>query len=154
MRNLVVLSCGVLAALCLQVAHAAGRQQYSPTWQQNKDKGYYFKKYEYKQKPADKEYKYQYVLYYKEDPKKKNWLYYYNPETKKVWCRYPTVNNPTCGGQVKMNKELWSVLPKEKQAADVYKINDDDYGKVGETCPVIPGAPDNAGIQLPPADLP
>jgi len=129
------------------------RQSYG-NWQYNKEKNYHYREYKFKPKKADTSYKTQYVIYYKDQPKKKNWVYMYNPETKKYWCRYPTVNNPRYGEQAKMGKELWCVVPKEKQYGDVDMIAESSYGKPGDTCPTIPGSNDNTPIDVPPPDLP
>jgi hypothetical protein len=156
MRNLILGLCGLAVALTMQLAHAQApaRQFYDMKWQFNKDKGYHYKKFHYKAAPMDKEYKHQYVIFYKNDEQKKNWLYFYNPTSEKIWARYPTTHNATYAEDVKKGKELWSILPKEKRARDVYDIKADDYGKVGVTCPIVPESKDNTNMLLPPSDLP
>ena len=136
--------------LLLAPAVAQGpRQQYS-SWQYNEKGKYYYSKYEYKADPRASSYSHQYVLYYKDDPKLKNWVYYYNPTTEKVWARYPTTNHPDYKTGVQAGKELWSVLPKEKQAKSVYDISNDAYPKPsGDVCPYIPECKDKSQIALP-----
>jgi hypothetical protein len=132
----------------------APRQQYSK-WEYNAEKKYHYSKFEYKADPKAATYTHQYVLYYKDDPKLKNWVYYYNPATEKVWARYPTVEHPTYGKDVKAGKEMWSILPKEKQAKSVYDIPAEAYpAPSAKVCPTIPECKDGCQIALPPKDLP
>ncbi len=144
----------VAAMVAPVFAAPKARQYYSKTWSYHATKKYHYREYHYKTNSTDTTYQKQYVIYYKNDVKKKNWVYYYNPTSEKVWCRYPTTNHPTYSKSVAAGKELWSVLPKEKRNKDVYSIDDDAYGKVGVTCPVLPDSDDKKPMEMPPADLP
>jgi hypothetical protein len=152
----------VLGLLCLfqipGLAQGPGaRQQYSG-WQYNQDKGYHYRKYEYKAAPNDKQYKHEYVIYYKQDPKKKvpdTWVYYYNPTTEKFWARYPTTNHPKYGEDAKAGKEVWSVLPPEHRKKDIYQIDQKQFPEPkANYCPPVPSCKDNCNLMSPPADLP
>ena len=153
------LGIGLLALLNLPVwAQAPGARQRYSAWQYNKDKGYHFRKYEYKVAPTDKEYRHEYVIYYKEDPKKQinnNWVYFYNPTTEKYWGRYPTTNHPQYGKDAKAGKELWSVLPAKARHKDIYAIDPKQFPAVrNDFCPTVPMCSDKCNLMSPPADLP
>jgi len=161
MSRSMLLSFSLVLLALLQLTSLAqspsARQQYSG-WEYNKEKSYYYRKFEYKVAPADKEYVHEYVIYYKEDPKKQinnNWVYFYNPKTEKVWARYPTTNHPKYGAEAKAGKEVWSILPPEYRQKDIYKI---DLKKFPEPknnyCPPVPGCKDNCNLASPPGDLP
>jgi hypothetical protein len=140
------------------LAQGPARQSYTKEWQYNKEKGYHYRKYEYKTAPTDTQYKHQYVIYYKDDAKKQipnTWVYYYNPTTEKFWARYPTTNHPKYGADAKAGKEVWSLLPKEHQKKDLYQIDQKKWEEPkANYCPPVPACKDNCNLMSPPSDLP
>lgn len=151
----------LLALLALPILLSAQgtqpRQRYS-AWQHSVEKGYYYRKYEYKAKPTDTNYKHEYVIYYKSDPKKhinSNWVYFYNPTTEKIWGRYPTTNHPQYGKDARAGKEVWSVLPTQHRHKDLYAIDNSHWPTPpANYCPSVPMSSDNLNLLSPPADLP
>lgn len=133
------------------------RQRYGP-WQYNKEKGYHYRKFEYKANSIDKEYRHEYVIYYKNDPKKQinnNWVYFYNPTTEKYWARYPTTHHPQYGKDAKAGKEIWSVLPTQHRQKDLYGIDNKHWPTPpANYCPTVPMSTDNLNLLSPPSDLP
>jgi hypothetical protein len=133
------------------------RQVYGP-WQYNQEKGYHYRKFEYKAEPADTAYKHEYVIYYKADPKKQinnNWVYFYNPTTEKYWARYPTTNHPQYGKDAKAGREVWSVLPTQHRQKDLYAIEQKHWPTPpANYCPTVPTSSDNINLMSPPSDLP
>jgi hypothetical protein len=133
----------------------APRQKYSG-WTYNPDKNYYYRKYEYKVKPTDQEYKYDYCVYYKNDAKINNkWVYFYNPQTQKYWGRYPTVNNDKYKQYAEKQQDAWSELPMEYRQRDLYKIDTKYFpDPMPNYCPYVPGSEDKVQMLAPPPDLP
>lgn len=129
------------------------RQQYGD-WKYNAEKGYHYREYQYKPKPTDTKYEHEYVVYYKNHPQRKSWLYYYNPKTEKFWARCPSAVNDKYKDQVKQGKELWSILPSDKRMKSLDEIDNKSFPEPSAKCPTIPGSSDNAPIKSPPADLP
>ena len=133
------------------------RQTYGP-WQLNKEKGYFFRKFEFKVNATDKEFRHEYVIFYKEDPKKKinnQWVYFYNPTTEKFWARYPTTNHAQYGQDAKAGKEVWSLLQPQDRQKDIYAIDPKAWPAPKlDFCPPIPMSADNVNLLSPPADLP
>lgn len=151
---------GLAGLLCASIAAGQGsapRQVYGP-WQYNQDKGYHYRKFEYKTSPQDATYKHEYAIYYTADPKKQinnNWVYFYNPTTEKFWARYPTVNHPQYGQAAKAGKEVWSVLPAAERKKDIYEIDQAKWPTPpANYCPTVPQCKDNCNLASPPADLP
>lgn len=132
---------------------AEPRQKYG-AWMQHAEKGYHYREYFFKPKASDKEYQHQYVVYYKNDAQKRNWVYFYSPKSEKFWARYPTALNEKYKDQVKAGKELWSVLPADKRKKDLGEIDNAAFGAVGNECPTIPESTDKVAIEVPPSDLP
>jgi len=128
------------------------RQYYGKTWEYNKKGNYYHKTYNYKPKPTDTEYKKQVVVY--KPAVSKNYVYWYNPDSKKYWARCPTVNHPTYGKEVKQGKDYWSICHQDKRTDSLDEQKDDDYGKMEQKSPPIPYSEDNVKIDCPPTDLP
>ena len=52
----------------------------------------------------------------------KQFVYWYNPESKKYWARCPTVHHPKYGKQVKEGKDLWSYIPAAKRKMKLEEI--------------------------------
>jgi hypothetical protein len=140
--------------LCLADAGAAptGRQSYSPKWTYNKTANYHYKTYYYKPRPTDTTYKQQIVVY--KPTRTKNFVYWYNPDTKKYWARCPTVNHPTYGASVRRGEDYWSMLPNDRKAASLDSIREDYFGPIQKTSPPVPYSSDGAHIACPPTDLP
>ena len=67
---------------------------------------------------------------------------------------FATKNHPTLGGQVRMGKDLWSMLPNDKKKDNLDDIDEGDFGPVKNTSPPIPGSNDGATVDCPPTDLP
>ena len=157
-RNVIVF--GLAFIVCAGMAGAQGtapRQIYSP-WQYNQDKGYHYRKFEYKTSPQDATYKHEYVIYHQADPKKQinnHWVYFYNPTTEKIWARYPTVNHPQYGKDAQAGREVWSVLPVAERKKDVHEIDQKKWPVPPvKFCPTVPQCKDNCNLASPPADLP
>lgn len=133
------------------------RQVYGP-WQFNKEKSYYYRKFEYKVSPNDKEYRHEYVIYFKEDGKKQvssHWLYFFNPTTGKYWARYPTIHHPNYGIAAKVQAEVWSVLPMQHRHRDLGAIDPRHWPTPPVNfCPPLPSSTDGRNLDSPPADLP
>jgi hypothetical protein len=144
----------LLGELCTLEARRAPRrrQYYDTTWKYQRDKKYYTKTYHYRPKRSVTKYRHQYVIY--KPMKSKSWVYWYNPEKKKYWARCPTKYHPTYGARVKAGKDYWSTLPEAKKKHNLDDVSDDDWGKVQENSPPVPGSDDGATIQCPPSDLP
>lgn len=140
------------AVLCGGGTAQAQRQKYATGWQHKPEGGYYYKKYEYKVKPTDKEYKYQYVIY--KPSRTKEYVYWYNPESRKYWARCATVHHKTCGKEVKMGADFWGMLPEDDRRDSLNDISEAKFGMVKKGSPVIPGSTDGAMIDCPPNDLP
>ena len=135
-----------------QAQKSQPRQYYDKTWSYNKTANYHYKVYHYKPKATDTEYKRQVVVY--KPAVSKNYVYWYNPDTKKYWARCPTVNHPTYGKEVAAGKDYWSLAPKAKQHESLDEVKEGDYGKVEAKSPPVPYATDDVKIECPPADLP
>jgi len=128
------------------------RQYYDKTWTHDKDKNYYYKTFHYKAKATDKEYRKQYVIY--KPSVTKNFVHWYNPDTKKYWARCPTVNHPDYGKEVKRGKDYWSIASQDQRYDTLDKMKEENYGRIEEKSPPIPYSEDNVKIQCPPSDLP
>jgi hypothetical protein len=135
-----------------RAAEPGARQYYDREWGYNKEKKYYYRTYLYKPNKDDAEYKHQYLIY--RPQRTTEWVYWYNPETRKYWARCATKNHATRGPEVEKGHDLWSFLPGEKRKDVLDAINDDDFGPLQEGGPLIPGAKDRAVIASPPTDLP
>jgi hypothetical protein len=131
---------------------AAKRQYYDQKWTYYQPGKYYYKRYHYKPKATDVKYKQQVVVY--KPQKTKDYVYWYNPDTKKYWARCPTVNNPTYGQEVKKGKDYWSILPQNDRQASLNKIDDSKFGQMTQQSPQIPQSNDNTKIDCPPTQLP
>lgn len=148
----------VLAALTGAACWAQGggaRQRYGG-WMLNPDKGYYYRKYEYKVRPTDTRYQHQYVIYYKNDQRIPNtWVYFYNPTTQKFWARYPTVRHQKFGAGARAGKELWSILPAAARHKNLHTVDLKRFSEPNPAvCPPIPGSTDNTPMRAPTSDLP
>jgi hypothetical protein len=128
------------------------RQVYSKSWTHNRSRGYYFKIYNYRPTRGAGTYQRQYMVY--KPTRTREWVYWYNPQTKKYWARCPTIRNAAYGARIRMGAELWSFLPDTKKKRKLDEIRDSDFGPVRNTSPSIPGARDGETIQVPPNDLP
>src|SRR4051794_4751835 len=87
-------------------------QYYDPAgWQQHPTGKYMFLKYYFKENPTDPNYKLHYVVYYPEssNPIHREYLYYFNPTSRKYWCRALNYGNSK-EYQQGQRKELWNVL--------------------------------------------
>jgi hypothetical protein len=128
------------------------RQAYDARWSYHKTGNYYYKVFRFKPRKANTTYKQQFVIY--KPTKTRNYVYWYNPDTKKYWARCPTVNNPVYGSAVRNGKDFWSLLPPEKRKASLKLIKGSDFGPVTSESPILPGSTDNTRIACPPPQLP
>lgn len=135
---------GLLAVALASLSHAKAeetrRQYYSPSWMTRTTTAtrYSYKTYNFKVKATDSTYKQQVVVY--NPTVSKNFVYWYNPETKKYWARCPTVNHPTHGKQVKAGKDYWSILPAEKRKSTLSEIKETDSAGSPKTVRRCPAA--------------
>jgi hypothetical protein len=147
------LALGLLGAVDgVHAQNTKARQYYDKTWTYNKTANYHYKTYHFKVKKTDTEYKKQVVVY--KPTVTKNFVYWYNPDTKKYWARCPTVNHPTYGKEVAAGKDYWSIAVKDKQTDSLDNVKEENYGKVEEKSPPIPYSEDKVKIDCPPTDLP
>ncbi len=115
-------------------AKATPRQAYSG-W--CKEGGYYFSTYYHQPKPGG-EYKSHRVIYYRP---KGQYLFYYDPYTKKYWGRYD------------LEAKAYSLLAPKDQGERLARIPESAFPKPGEM-PQMPGAEDGVKVDRPPAELP
>jgi hypothetical protein len=66
---------------CQAQAVPGPRQSYSKSWTYKRSKGYYFKLYHYRPTRGASTYQRQYVVY--KPTRSREWVYWYNPQTKK-----------------------------------------------------------------------
>jgi hypothetical protein len=128
------------------------RQSYDAKWSFHKTGNYYYKVFRFKPRKKDTTYKQQFVIY--KPARSRNYLYWYNPDTKKYWARCPTIHNPTYGAEVRKGKDFWSILPSDKRKASLARIRSSDYGPITPESPVLPGSRDNTRIEHTPTHLP
>ena len=124
-------------------------RQYYSSWR--KTEKFYYRYYYFKPARNDARYKYQYVIFKQKTPE---WVYWYNPTTKKYWARCPTRNHPMYGKEIAAGKDLWSLLPDEFRRDNLNDIKDEQFEKVENKSPPIPGSKDSQSIDCPPSDLP
>jgi hypothetical protein len=148
---------------CVALLTAAGTsnaqdQKYEP-WKKGTD-GRWFREYHYKSDPGDTGYKKQYVFWNPKDP---NWVYWANPKTNpdndsgqdKYWARCPTRHHPKFGAQVKMNVDIWCILPKDKRPSRSADLKEEDFPEAELKSPPIPKSKDpKRTITCVPDDLP
>lgn len=150
---LALLALGLGLSLSSESRGQAGqRRQFYTSWQYSEANKYHYREYYYKAKPTADAYKKQYVVY--KPARTKNYVYWYNPDTKKYWGRCPTVHHAKYGADVKKGKDIWAMLPDAKKKTGLDDIRDDDFGADRETSPPIPGSNDGGTINCPPSDLP
>lgn len=139
----------VLSVAVKVPADETAPRQYYSGWRKT-DK-FYYRYYYFKAARDDARYKYQYVIFRQKTPE---WVYWYNPATKKYWARCPTREHPKYGKDIRAGKDLWSTLDAEFRKDNLNDIADKDFGKVENTSPPIPGSKDKQPIDCPPSDLP
>lgn len=136
---------GVVLAVPL-AGKAGGYDYYSPrqyysSWYKPPKKDYYYRYYYYKPEPEYTGYKYHYVIC----PKKSDYYYYYNPESGQYWGRCP-IDYGTHPG--------YSMLAERDRKPTLEEIPESAFPPPGPL-PKIPGAKDNARLDLPPSrDIP
>jgi hypothetical protein len=100
-----LLGCG-LVALVLAVPVTANAQDvtYDSQWSYNSGKEYYYKRCYF---PSGA---HQYLVCY---PQKRDWVYWFNPQTRKFWAACPTTSHPQWGDQVKNGADLFLMATKK-----------------------------------------
>jgi hypothetical protein len=139
---LILAGCVASDALVVLARPSRGRQYYS-SWRHYKDRGYYYRSYNYTENADDDDdsYQYQYVIYY---PSRPRYFYYYNPRSRKYWGRYDR--------EAKGN-DCYSILAEKDRSAELKEIEESAFPKPA-AMPVIPGAKDGVRMEQPPKDLP
>jgi hypothetical protein len=132
----------------LTQAQTASQRQFYSAWRFSQSKGYYFCSYYYKVEKTDVAYKEQYVIY--KPSRTKEWVYWYNPETKKYWARCATKFHPTLGDDVKKGADIWCILPDRAKKAALAEVDDKDFPEAVNKAPVIPGSTDGKTVYCPP----
>ena len=142
---------GVLGVPLSAQQPTATRQFYT-VWYKHDRFDYHYRKYFFKTNSSDKSYRFQYVIF--KPTKSRDWVYWYDPETKEYWARCATKENQMHRQGVLSCKTLWSILPKDKRKAILDHILDDAWGDVQDDAPEIPNSTDQKHIDCPPVDLP
>src|SRR5262249_34895541 len=142
-RLCTLLILGALALLAILPAAYAqvGKRQFYSNWQHIREKNYYMRTYYYKSGPNDFAYRTQYVIY--KPSLSKEWVYWYNPETKKFWARCATKNHPMYGADVKKFKDIWGLIPKDSPMPEKTEgLAEAMFGETKAEAPPIPGSMD------------
>lgn len=140
MLPIVVLMGMAATAVHADSVYGTPRQYYSGyTYVPSHDYGY--RTYYFKPTPDYAGYDYHYVIYPRHDPQH---AYYYNPHTQSFWGRCPS----HCHGE-----PYYSLLRPLHRKSSLAEIPAEAFPKPGPL-PAIPGAQDNAVLDLAPDDTP
>ncbi|MBX3438656.1 MAG: hypothetical protein KF861_14275 [Planctomycetaceae bacterium] len=143
----VMLSIAVLTVSALTVGSANAEsiygtpRQYYSGYTYVPSHGYGYRTYYYKPTPEYAGYDYHYVIYPQHDP---HHAYYYNPHTKAYWGRCPSQGH---------GEPYYSLLRPIHRKPTLAEIPESAFPKPGPL-PPIPGAKDNAVLDLAPNDTP
>ena len=130
------------------LAGTAGADQYSSrqyysNWNHHVQRGYHYRSYYYKPTPSYVGYRHHYVIY---SPSRPRHYYFYNPYKKQYWGRCDVNTN---------GQGQYSLLAEADRKGNLEDIPEKAFPAPGPM-PRIPEseAGENAGMDLPPDDLP
>ena len=125
------------------VADQYSSRQYYSNWSHNTQRGYHYRTYYYKPTPNYVGYRHHYVVY---SPSRPRHYYFYNPYKKQYWGRCDVNTN---------GKGQYSLLAEADRKGTLDEIPESAFPAPGPM-PRIPDSNpgENAGMDLPPDDLP
>jgi hypothetical protein len=121
--------------------NTSSHRQYYSSWHKTTQHAYYYRNYYYKPSESYYGYKHHYTIFH---PQRPQYLYYYNPYSKKYWGRCPAHSQ---------GKGQYSLLAEADRRGDLEQIPETAFPRPGKM-PPIPESTDDATMDLPPDDLP